>query len=297
MKQIAFALLAGTLALASSCKKEDLGPRPTDLDRSTVTATPAEGSILLNWRIPENVSYQYVRVTYTHPETKQLVTKLASSYSDSLRVDNLLARYGEIQFTLQPFTKQGAEGTAIQIAATAKAKPRVEQITPTKLSITDANVFVSHPEATEGPKAGLVDEDDNSFYHENWHAPLAPMPHYIVYKLPKAVKNFSFYMKGRNNAGRLNPEEMDIYVSDSFDGIFDPEANKAVLAKELTGLPTGQAAAYTSPNIRMDKAYNYVWFKIKKVYNDRLFAAIAALHVSELSISIYDPETGKTTNE
>ena len=225
------------------------------------------------------------------------MTKLASSYSDSLRVDNLLARYGEIQFTLQPFTKQGAEGTAIQISATAKAKPRVEQITPTKLSITDANVFVSHPEATEGPKAGLVDEDDNSFYHENWHAPLAPMPHYIVYKLPKAVKNFSFYMKGRNNAGRLNPEEMDIYVSDSFDGTFDPEANKAVLAKELTGLPTGQAAAYTSPNIRMDKAYNYVWFKIKKVYNDRLFAAIAALHVSELSISIYDPETGKTTNE
>ena len=296
MKQIAFALLAGTLALASSCKKEDLGPRPTDLDRSTVTATPAEGSILLNWRIPENVSYQYVRVTYTHPETKQLVTKLASSYSDSLRVDNLLARYGEIQFTLQPFTKQGAEGTAIQISATAKAKPRVEQITPTKLSITDANVFVSHPEATEGPKAGLVDDNDNTYYHENWHV-RSPMPHYIVYKLPKAVKNFSVYLKSRNHTNRSNPEEMDIYVSDSFDGIFDTDANKAVLVKELTGLPLTQAAAYTSPNFRLDKAYNYVWFKINKVNGGQLYAAIATLHVSELSISIYDPETGKTTNE
>lgn len=296
MKQIVFALLAGTLALASSCKKEDLGPRPTDIDQATLSATPAEGSVLLNWRIPENVSYQYVRVTYTHPETKQLVTKLASSYSDSLRVDGLLARYGELQFTLVPVTKQGAEGAALQISATAKAKPKVEQHVATKLAVTADDIYPSHPDSQEGVKANLVDGNDNTFFHEDWHAPKDP-PHYIVYKLPKAVKIFNFYLKNRNNAGLLNPTEMTVYVSDAFNNNFDPDANAAVKVQDLTGLPTGLASSYNSPLFRLTKPYQYVWFKITKINNNRPFAAIAELQVSEVAISTYDPETGETVNE
>ena len=143
----------------------------------------------------------------------------------------------------------------------------------------------------------MIDNNNGTFYHENWSGTRRPMPHYIVMKLPKSVKAFHFFMKGRNNANRSNPVEMDIYTSDAFNGNFDLEANKAVLVKAFTGLPDAQAADYNSPVMLADKAYTYVWFQIKKVYNNQAYAALAELHVFAHKTEVYDPETGETTNE
>lgn len=86
-------------------------------------------------------------------------------------------------------------------------------------------------------------------------------------------------------------------MSDDFNGNFNPEENKAVLIKALTGLPDAQGAEYTSPTMLAPKAYQYLWFKITEVYNRQNYAAIAELHVYAHKTSIFDPETGKTTVE
>ena len=271
--------MLGSLALVSSCKKEDLGPKPTDLDQASITAEPGPGSILLKWSIPQGADYRYVRVSYINPATNKPAMRLASIHSDTLRVDGLLARYGTIEFKICPIGEKGAEGTTHTISAQAKPLPKITKITDAAaeklvLAAGADDLFVSDPESSEGPKA-----------------------HYIVMKLPRTVKAFHFFMKARNNGNRSNPVEMGIYTSDSFDGNFDLEANKAVLVKSLTGLPDAQAADYTSPVMLADKAYTYVWFQIKKVYNNQAYAALAELHVFAHKTEVYDPETGETTNE
>jgi chitobiase len=301
MNKIFIALMLGSLALVSSCKKEDLGAKPTDLDQASITAEPGPGSVLLKWAIPQGADYRYVRVSYTDPATNKPAMRLASVYSDTLRVDGLLARYGSIEFKICPIGQKGAEGTTHTISAQAKPLPKVTKITdaaPEKLVLAAGadDLFVSDPEPTEGPKANLIDNKNDTFYHEMWSGTRRPMPHYIVMKLPRAVKAFHFFMKGRHNS-RLNPVEMDIYVSDAFNGNFDLKANNAVLAKAFTGLPDAQAADYSSPVMLADKAYTYVWFQIKKVYNNQPFAALAELHIFAHKTEVYDPETGETTNE
>ena len=302
MNKIFIALMIGSLALVSSCKKEDLGAKPTDLDQASITAEPGPGSILLKWAIPQGADYRYVRVSYTDPATNQPAMRLASVYSDTLRVDGLLARYGTIEFKICPIGQKGAEGTTHTISAQAKPLPKVTKITDAAaeklvLAAGADDLFVSDPEPTEGPKANLIDNKNDTFYHEMWSGTRRPMPHYIVMKLPRAVKAFHFFMKGRNNANRSNPVEMDIYTSDTFNGNFDLVANNAVLVKAFTGLPDAQAADYNSPVVLADKAYTYVWFQIKKVYNNQAYAALAELHVFAHKTEVYDPETGETTNE
>lgn len=113
----------------------------------------------------------------------------------------------------------------------------------------------------------------------------------------KALKAIHFFMKNRNHGNRSNPNKMEILMSDDFNGNFNPEENKAVLVKALTGLPDGQGAEYTSPAMLAPKAYQYVWFKITEVYNRQNYAAISELQVYAHKTSIFDPETGKTIVE
>lgn len=300
MKKTFIIAMAVTLGLMASCKKEDLGPRPTDIEASSITSEPTPGGVMLKWAVPSDSNYRYIRVNYKTPEMEKEATRMASVYADGMLVDNLLARYGEIEFKLTPVSTTGVEGTTQTIKAQAQAKPKTTKITDdaaveVKLANPSGDIFVSDPHIGEGSKEALVDHNEVSYYHENWSSP-KPLPHYIVYKLPKALKAFHFYMKSRNHVNRTNPKAMDILVSDSFNGSFDPEANKAVKLRTLTGLPDAQAAAYTSPAMLADKDYQYVWFKINEIHN-RGFSAIAELHVFSHKTSVYDPETGETTVE
>lgn len=250
-----------------SCQKNEPSVKPTNIDQSSLTAKSDLGSVLLKWAVPQDSNYRLVRITYQTPDMDKPSIRNASVYSDSIRIDGLLARHGSIEFKLTPISSTGTEGNTISVSAQAEPKPQ---------EVKDGN--------------------NNTFYHEDWHSTKA-YPHYIVYKLPKALKAIHFYMKSRNHGNRSNPNKMEILMSDGFNGNFNPEENKAVLIKALTGLPDGQGAEYTSPAMLAPKVYQYVWFKITEVYNRQNYAAIAELHVYAHKTSIFDPETGKTTIE
>ena len=285
-----------------SCQKNEPSVKPTNIDQSSLTAKSDPGSVLPKWAVPQDSNYRLVRITYQTPDMDKPSIRNASVYSDSIRIDGLLARHGAIEFKLTPISSTGTEGNTISVSAQAEPKPQEVKITadaPEKVTLASgaADIRVSAPDPSEGKDLNaLIDGNNNTYYHEDWHSPKA-YPHYIVYKLPKALKAIHFFMKNRNHGNRSNPNKMEILMSDDFNGNFNPEENKAVLVKALTGLPDGQGAEYTSPAMLAPKAYQYVWFKITEVYNRQNYAAISELQVYAHKTSIFDPETGKTTVE
>ena len=285
-----------------SCQKNEPSVKPTNIDQSSLTAKSDPGSVLLKWAVPQDSNYRLVRITYQTPDMDKPSIRNASVYSDSIRIDGLLARHGAIEFKLTPISSTGTEGNTISVSAQAEPKPQEVKITadaPEKVTLASgaADIRVSAPDPSEGKDLNaLIDGNNNTYYHEDWHSPKA-YPHYIVYKLPKALKAIHFFMKNRNHGNRSNPNKLEILMSDDFNGNFNPEENKAVLVKALTGLPDGQGAEYTSPAMLAPKAYQYVWFKITEVYNRQNYAAISELQVYAHKTSIFDPETGKTTVE
>lgn len=285
-----------------SCQKNEPSVKPTNIDQSSLTAKSDPGSVLLKWAVPQDSNYRLVRITYQTPDMDKPSIRNASVYSDSIRIDGLLARHGAIEFKLTPISSTGTEGNTISVSAQAEPKPQEVKVTsdaPEKITLASgaADIRVSAPDPSEGKDLNaLIDGNNNTYYHEDWHSAKA-YPHYIVYKLPKALKAIHFYMKNRNHGNRSNPNKMEILMSDDFNGNFNPEENKAVLIKALTGLPDAQGAEYTSPTMLAPKAYQYVWFKITEVYNRQNYAAISELQVYAHKTSIFDPETGKTTIE
>ena len=301
MKKVIISMMLASLGFVS-CQKNEPSVKPTNIDQSSLTAKSDPGSVLLKWAVPQDSNYRLVRITYQTPDMDKPSIRNASVYSDSIRIDGLLARYGAIEFKLTPISSTGTEGNTISVSAQAEPKPQEVKVTsdaPEKVTLASgaADIRVSAPDRDEGSNLNaLIDGNNTSYYHEDWHSPKA-YPHYIVYKLPKALKAIHFFMKNRNHGNRSNPNKMEILMSDDFNGNFNPEENKAVLVKALTGLPDGQGAEYTSPTMLAPKAYQYVWFKITEVYNRQNYAAIAELQVYAHKTSIFDPETGKTTVE
>ena len=89
-------------ACFSACSDDDKGPAPTNIDGQTLTYDKRPGGLVIRWTIPENPTYKYIRVTYQVPGESTQRMRLASVYSDSILIDNLLARYGDIVYQLQP---------------------------------------------------------------------------------------------------------------------------------------------------------------------------------------------------
>ena len=301
MKKVIISMMLASLGFVS-CQKNEPSVKPTNIDQSSLTAKSDPGSVLLKWAVPQDSNYRLVRITYQTPDMDKPSIRNASVYSDSIRIDGLLARHGAIEFKLTPISSTGTEGNTISVSAQAEPKPQEVKITadaPEKVTLASgaADISVSAPDQQEGKDLNaLIDGNNNTYYHEDWHSAKA-YPHYIVYKLPKALKAIHFYMKNRNHGNRSNPNKMEILMSNDFNGNFNPEENKAVLIKALTGLPDAQGAEYTSPTMLAPKAYQYVWFKITEVYNRQNYAAISELQVYAHKTSIFDPETGKTTIE
>lgn len=197
-----------------------------------------------------------------------------------------------------PISATGTEGNTISVSAQAEPKPQEVKVTsdaPEKVTLASgtADIRVSAPDPSEGKYLNaLIDGNNNTYYHEDWHS-AKPFPHYIVYKLPKALKTIHFYMKNRNHGNRSNPNKIEIFMSDDFNGNFNPEENKAVLIKALTGLPDAQGAEYTSPTMLAPKAFQYTQFKITEIQGKTNFAAITKLHVLYLhKTCIFAPRNG-----
>lgn len=293
------------LSLFAACSESEEGyPAPTPLVQESIKATPDNGKITLTWDIPTEANYYYIKVQYTLPESGKLCTRLASVHNDTIIIDNLLARFGNIEFTLQPFSKDGKGGEICKVTGKADNAPKTvvlngqQEAIPLSLS----QLAVNSLQEGDGSLAELVDGNKTTYYHGNWSTP-PPLPHYIVVDLKKEVYACSFFYATRNNSNKSNPKDMEIWGSNTFPGTmggqsdtgFDTKEANATLLATLSGLPDAQAAEYTSAPIKGTQSFRYVWFKVTAITNGKAFIALSELTVTNLKTSTYDPETGETT--
>ena len=135
MKKILLGLCAilGLINM-TGCSSDEKYPMPTTIDQNSLSAEAKAGAIKLKWTVPADSNYYYVKVTYTLPEDGKKCLRLASVKSDTMLVDNLLHRYGDIDFTLQPCNRAGEGSQSCSI--TARALPAPKQIKTDRSDVT-----------------------------------------------------------------------------------------------------------------------------------------------------------------
>ena len=111
MKKILMTIcLIGGLAMLWSCSDDkDSYPVPSDIEN--LKATPAPGQITLSWTNPADENLYYVQIEYTIGATGKSYRKQVSQYANELVIDNLLQKYGEINFTVQAFNRGNTAGS------------------------------------------------------------------------------------------------------------------------------------------------------------------------------------------
>ena len=287
-----------SMALLVGCSDKGDSVALTGIDQVSITSESRPGAVKLKWTVPENANYDYLKVTYSIPGEDKQRLRLASIYSDTILIDNLLNRYGEIQFTLLPCDKGGNEGTPVTVTAQAEIADLVTKTEKTKVTIAGDGVWSDAPELTEGSLASLVDGDENTFFHMNWHD-ATEFPHYIVLDMGGSTTNFQFKYTCRNHSNKDNPGEMDILVSNEFEdtnAYYQNETGTQLVHSYFSDeLPSGKGASFESTTLKSDASFRYLWLKIKASTTGNNYVALSEFVVYKIKGSIYNPETGEST--
>lgn len=312
-------IIIGLLACAGvSCSNDD-GTLPTALDTSSIRSITGPGKVTFTWNIPENADYYYVRIKYTNPETGENVMKSASIYSNTLVFDNLLARYGEIQYEICTVSKDGTTSDPYYVAIQCDPAELVPTKTGEKeVELADNGIWGTKAEANDGPypATNLIDDSFATFFHTSWTGyywkyvdsagnveiaqdPNMGPPIYIVVDTFRTdIEHFRFSFTCRDDGNIANPKTMEVYVSDSFDCTNIDETNPGYNARLIASyddgdLPSSIAATYNSATLSVDEPFRYIWFKVNSINRDLSFMALTNLDIIEEFWTFYDPETAE----
>lgn len=247
--------LVGTVA---SCSDDDKTTPRVNIDESTVTVDSKQpGKVVFHWTTRENADFYYIKVAYDDPVKGHRVLN-ASTYADSIMIDGLYAKYGDLTYTFTAVSRDGGEKALFTKTATAGYVPAViKDFEVGPIDLTAAQLWTDDQESSEGPIANLVDGNNATYFHMSWSAP-SPWPHYIRVDLGKKVKGVSFWYKGRNNANNDNPKRMTIFASNNA-GDTPTAANAWEIGKLGSDvLPSGTAPEFTSPGFFSDEEFQYL---------------------------------------
>lgn len=274
----------------TSCSDDDQTLPKVNIEESSVTTDSKQpGKVVFHWTIPENPDYYYIKVTYDDPVKGHRVLN-ASSHADSLMIDGLYAKYGDLEYSFTAVSRNGGEKPLFTKKAKAGYVPAVIKDFPIgTINLSASQLWTDNQETSEGPIANLVDGNNATYFHMSWSAP-SPWPHYIRVDLGKKVKGVSIWYKGRNNANNDNPKQMTILASNETGDT--PEEAKAWEIVKLTStvLPKGTAPEYTSPGLFSENEFQYLWLRVEASWSNKNWIALAELSIKEMSRSTYDPE-------
>lgn len=274
----------------TSCSDDDQTLPKVNIEESSVTIDSKQpGKVVFHWTIPENPDYYYIKVTYDDPVKGHRVLN-ASSHADSLMIDGLYAKYGDLEYSFTAVSRNGGEKPLFTKKAKAGYVPAVIKDFPIgTINLSASQLWTDNQETSEGPIANLVDGNNATYFHMSWSAP-SPWPHYIRVDLGKKVKGVSIWYKGRNNANNDNPKQMTILASNEIGDT--PEEAKAWEIVKLTStvLPKGTAPEYTSPGLFSENEFQYLWLCVEASWSNKNWIALAELSIKEMSRSTYDPE-------
>ncbi|MDR1715818.1 MAG: hypothetical protein LBS20_08220 [Prevotella sp.] len=220
---------------------------PPTIESSSIRAETQPGAIKLIWT-SLYTSHVEVNYTITDPLTGATTPKTVMvTDAGQVVIDDLRARYGEIEFSLQPFNDKGESGEIIKIKQTAGAAPvqTFTERTETWIQIPTVDVlsrvWTNSYETAEGNLSNLVDgiemgqvngstyENSTNYFHMRYNArngmPVPQLPNYIVIDLGREVKELCFSYVGRTT-GKDDPTAMDVLVSNAFTPVIKISDNK-----------------------------------------------------------------------
>ena len=271
--------VAITLA-AAGCKGDKAAVIPSSISNAGYEDRP--GGILLKWDLPSDNSVLYVKAMYHDPLLDIDAVRLSSC--DTILVPDTRAKYGDYNFTLQPFSNTDTGGATLSVTGRSGPAPAAfGQAEKMDLQVGDLSTNAQEP--SEGPIGNLLDGDTGTFFHTAWSVDV-PAPHWLQIHLPKAVDNtgfFRFRYSPRNNTNN-KPTKFDLKGS--------TDGNTWTLIKTFTkdadGLPVSQTDAYTSPNIRPTFEVNHIRIEVTETNNGTVFFTMSEFGV--WSGPMVDPE-------
>lgn len=186
--------------IAVACSKDDeTSIEPSDISNIRSEALP--GAIRINWDLPEDESLEYVKVSYFDHLTQKEVMRLASAYSDSIIIPETREKFGEYNFTLQPFSPTITAGkihTLTAVSGPAPASYVLGDEDPVKIELTADMIYTNAQEPSEGPIENLLDGDVNTFFHSAWSQNIGA-PHYFQINLDETIRAFNYNFSTRND--------------------------------------------------------------------------------------------------
>lgn len=295
MKRIIFVIVCiycGVCGLISCAEDENKYPTPSDI--TDIKAISAPGSITLSWTLPEDENLKYVEISYTIPETGKAYRKQVSTFASSLLIDNLLHRYGEIEFKLQTYNEGNTGGNVFTVSARAEsALPTYSN--PEKIPLNASTMYTNAPFTTR-PLSALIDNDAATFFHTQWQTPVA-LPHYIVIDLGQEFSAFSFKSTNSNRATDRSWKTLNVYGSSNyspemfFDGIEFVDGNSVDISKggtallaSYTDLPGTASTIYTSEIVSANTPVRWLWFEVTETTDGISYFALAELEIYKYSI-------------
>lgn len=295
MRKILFIIIcifSGICELMSCSEDKNNYPLPSDI--TDVKAVSAPGSVTLSWTLPEDGNLKYVEVNYTIPETGKAYRKQVSTYASSLLVDNLLYRYGEIDFKIQTYNEGDVGGSVFTISAQAeRALPTYsnQEVIP-----LNASAMYTNAPFTTRPLSAMIDGDETTFFHTQWQTPVA-LPHYIVIDLGQEFSAFSFKSTNSNRTDDRSWKTLNVYGSTGydpdafFDGVEFVDGNSvdiseggAVLLSSFADLPGAVGAVYTSEIVEADTPVRWIWFEVTETTDGIPYFALSELEIYKYTI-------------
>lgn len=118
-----FSALVGMVALAScdsnitDFEYQGYTGAPKTIDASAVTSEALPGAIRLNWTVPADSTFSYMKISYVNPANQETVTNVVSIHTRTLLIENTLKKYGDYTFTFQAFNDKNEAGAPMQVKA------------------------------------------------------------------------------------------------------------------------------------------------------------------------------------
>lgn len=262
----------------SSCTNSDEGIIPDDI--SDITSQSGPGYINLKWTKPEGDNIFYTRVEYFDHLEQRKMWRLSST--DTIRIPNTRAKFGEYEFTLQTYSKDDNRNSNIHsIKAKSGAAPITEVMTP--ITIDASQLSTNAQEPSEGPIKNLVDGDTKTYFHSTWSGTVPAAPHWIEIELKEEIEVFKFQYAPRNNG---NNKPIDFDLLGSIDGQ-DWTLIKN-FTKEADNLPTGNKEEYKSATIHAPQPFKFLKLSVNKTNSGSVFWTMSEFRL--YSVHVIDPE-------
>lgn len=276
---VGMAVLASCDSNITDIEYQGYTGQPKTIEASAISSEALPGAIRLNWTVPADSSYSYMKVSYVNPANNETVIQLVSIYTNTLIIENTLKKYGDYTFTFQAFNEKGDAGSITTVKAQSGLLPAsyVEK----KVNITADQLSTDNQEPTEGPIKNLIDGNTSTFFHTRWSSPQVPLPQYIQISFNEEHENFAIKYTTRNT-GNSDGFPIEATLQISSDG-----TNWKDVAN-LTGLPTVSKTDYASRTITPGKKFKYFRFLVTKTSKDSKY-----FHMSEFSfydVQVSDPE-------